>query len=363
MIDVRLKRRVQPITSPIANLLLIIISMLCALILCAIPISLVGENPLRAYASMVIGAFGSLESITAIIRRATPLLLTGLGTTVAFRSGQWNIGGEGQLYLGALGATLVGLYLKGLPPWLHVALALISAVLFGGIWAAIAGILKAKKGINEIIVTLMLSYIAALMIQYLTKGPLQGATAYMPQTDRIAISARLPLIIPFYRVHAGTILALILSIVVDFLLWRTPTGYEIRAAGFSFTAARYGGIQVTRNIVLAMAISGGLSGLGGASEVLGYHYRLFYGLSPGYGWTGIIVALLGRLNPFGVIASSFLFSSLIVGANSMQLVVKIPAAIASIIQGVIVLFVLGMEILLEYRIVFNYSFQGDESNA
>jgi simple sugar transport system permease protein len=299
---------------------------------------------------MFTGAFGSLDALADTLMRATPLLLTALGTTVAFKGGQWNIGGEGQIYFGALGATLTALAFSGLPLWLHLPLCVVGGFLGGALWALPAGLLKAGRGVSEIITTLMLNYVAVFLIGYLVNGPLQGASDFMPQTATIPETARLPLLSDGARLHAGAVLALLLVIAVYFLLQRTTLGYNFRAVGENARASRYGGIRVPLVIVLVMAISGGLSGLAGANEVLGYHYRLFDGISPGYGFTGIIVALLGRLNPFGALASSVLFSGLIVGANEMQRVVGVPTAIAGIIQATIVLFVLGAEILVEYRI-------------
>jgi simple sugar transport system permease protein len=339
------------LTSPLASALLVAGPMLLALLLCAVLVRLSGAAPLQAYGAMLVGAFGSLDSIADVLLRATPLLLTGLGTAVAFRGGQWNIGGEGQIYFGALGATLVGLALRGLPLWIHLPLTVVGAFLGGALWALPAALLKAWRGVSEIITTLMLNYIAVFLIGYLVKGPLQGPSEFMPQSAVIPEAARLPLLFSGWRLHGGVILALALVFAVYFLLRKTSLGYEFRAVGENAKAARYGGIRVPLVIILIMSISGGLSGLAGANEVLGFHYRLFEGLSPGYGFTGIIVALLGRLNPFGVLAASVLFSGLIVGANEMQRMVGIPTAIAGIIQAVIVLFVLGAEILVDYRVV------------
>ena len=350
MLTVRLKRRSQPLTSPLAKGLLIVGPMVLALLVCAVPVMLSGANPWYAYRVMFAGAFGSLDGIADVVMRATPLLLTALGTTVAFKGGQWNIGGDGQIYFGALGATLTGLAFQGLPLWLHLPLAIAGGFLGGALWALPAALLKAGRGVSEIITTLMLNYIAVFFISYLVKGPLQGPSEFMPQSATIPVTARLPLIFEGFRLHGGTVVALLLVVAVYFLLQRTSLGYNFRAVGENPKASRYGGIRVSLVIILIMSISGGLSGLAGANEVLGYHYRLFDGISPGYGFTGIIVALLGRLNPFGVLASSVLFSGLIVGANEMQRVVGVPTAIAGIIQATIVLFVLGAEMLVDYRI-------------
>jgi ABC-type uncharacterized transport system permease subunit len=355
MLTFRLKKRPYPIASPIASLGVVFASVAAALVVCAFVVTLAGANPLQAYWAILVGAFGSISGLVNVLMKATPLLLTGLGTSVAFRSGQWNIGGDGQIYIGALGATLIGLASDGLPQWLLLPLALLGGFVAGGLWAMIPALLKAYREVNEIISTLMLTYTAIFIIQYLVDGPLQGSSAFMPQTDMVAEAARLPLLVPPYRLHGGTVMAILMAAAVYILLWRSSFGYELRAAGYSPDAARYGGIKVVRNIVMAMVISGGLSGLAGVNEVLGFHYRLFDGISPGYGFTGIIVALLGRLNPMGLAVSSILFSGLIVGANNMQSVVGVPTAIAGIIQGVVVLFVLGTELLLEYRLAVSFS--------
>lgn len=355
MITVKLRKRSRPLSSPAASLGLVLVSLAVALVVSAIPIVLSDVNPLSAYGAMLRGAFGSAPAVVDVIMRATPLLLTGLGTCVAFRTGQWNIGGDGQIYMGALGATIVGLAFKDFPAWLLLPLALVAGLVGGGLWALLPGLLKARRGVSEIISTLMLSYVATLIIEYLVTGPLQGSSSYMPQTNMVAEAARLPLLIPPYRAHWGSILAIAVAVLVYVLLWRSAFGYELRAAGFSASAARYGGIKVVRNVVWAMLISGALSGLAGANEVLGFHHRLFVGLSPSYGFTGITVALLGRLHPVGAVFSSILFSGLIVGASRMQSATGVPAAIAGIIQAVVILFVLGTELLLDYRPVLSFT--------
>ncbi|MGZ9275335.1 MAG: ABC transporter permease, partial [Nitrospira sp.] len=231
MVTFRLKRRSQPLTSPLASFLLVIGPMALALLVCALLVRLDGADPIQAYKALFKGAFGSLDSVIDVIIRATPLLLTGLGTAVAFKGGQWNIGGEGQIYLGALGGTLVGVAFQGLPLWIHLPLALLGAFLGGALWALIPALLKAWRGMSEIISTLMLNYIAAFLIRYLVKGPLQGASEFMPQTAVIPASAHLPLLLPPWRLHGGTVLALLLAVAVFFLLQRTSLGYDFRAVG------------------------------------------------------------------------------------------------------------------------------------
>jgi len=344
-----LKKRPQPLASPLASLGIMVASVVAAFIVCAGIIALAGANPWEAYVAIVVGAFGSTNGIGNVVMKSTPILLTGLGTTVAFRSGQWNIGGDGQIYMGALGGTVVGLMLGPSLGRLALPIAIFAAFLAGAVWVLVPAVLKAYRDVSEIISTLMLSYVATFIIQYLVDGPLQGSSSYMPQTNAVAEGARLPILLAQYRLHAGTVIALVATVLIYVLLWRTPFGYELRAIGQSRKAAHYGGIPVKRNIILVMLISGGLSGLAGANEVLGYHYRLFDGISPGYGFTGITVSLLGRLNPIGTTVASVLFSSLLVGANNMRSAVGVPTAVAGIIQGVVVLFALGTQVFLEYE--------------
>ncbi len=342
------EKREQPLTSLPASLALIIVSVVMALLVGAAAIALTGVSPLTAYQALFYGAYGRLYGLIDTLVKATPLLLAGLGVTVAFRAGIWNIGAEGQLYMGALFATWAGLNLGELPASLLLPLAILAGFISGGLWGLIPGILKAALEVNEVIISLMLNYIAIYFVSYLVHGPMEEVGGFMPQTPRVAPGAQLPLLIPPTRLHAGIILALVLAVVIHFVLWRTTFGYRLRAIGANPRAARYGGIKIGRNIALTMFISGGLAGLAGANEVLGIHYRLLDGISPGYGFTAIVVALLGKLHPLGVVAAALLFASLSVGADMMQRMVRIPIALAHVIQALVVLFVLGTEILLEY---------------
>lgn len=308
-------------------------------------ILLAGASPLVAYKALIDGAFGSLYSLSETLVRAHPLLLAGLGVTIAIRCGVWNIGAEGQLYLGALMATWLGITLTTWPPALLIPLAIVASFLAGGFWAMIPGVLKAKRGVSEIINTIMMNYVAIFGVSYLVTGPLQEARRVLPQSPPIAEVAQLPIIVSGTRLHMGVILALISAVAVYIILWKTTLGYEIRAVGSNPEAARYGGISVGRKVVTAMTISGGLAGLAGMGEILGIHHRLISAFSPGYGYTAIAVALLGRLHPLGVVLAAILFGILEVGSGTIQRTAGVPVQVLYIIQGLVILFLLLGEFL------------------
>jgi simple sugar transport system permease protein len=270
---------------------------------------------------------------------------------IAFKAQVWNIGGEGQIYVGAMAATWVGINFAGLPTWLHLPLTILAGGIGGSLWALIPAILRVFLNVNEVITTLMFNYIGIFIVSWAVHGPMKEPGGFMPQTARIAETAILPPVIPATRLHAGVLLALIAAVAVYFLLYHTTIGYNIRAVGENPQGAKFGGIRVGGTLITAMLMSGFLCGLAGTNEVLGSHYRLLDGISPGYGFTAIVVALLGRLNPFGVIAAAYLFSSLFIGATQMQRTVQIPLALSNVIQAIIVLTVLGTERLLNYDIV------------
>jgi simple sugar transport system permease protein len=273
----------------------------------------------------------------------TPLLLTGLAVLVAFRCGIWNIGAEGQLYIGALGAALAGILSDSLPTLIHLPLVMAAGFVFGAAYGALPGLMRAYRGANEIITTIMLNYVAIFIVSYLVTGPMRdpGLLLPQPQSPNIADAARLSRIISGTRAHSGIFIALVAAFVIFLLLWKTVTGYRIRAVGENSDAARFGGINVPRNIVLAMAISGGLAGLAGMVEVAGVRGYLIDNLSPGYGYTAIAVALLGGLHPAGVTLAAFFFAALLAGADGLQRSVGVPTATVLIIQGLVLVFVIG----------------------
>ena len=323
-------------------------AILLALALVGALIALMGVSPLRAYEAMWRGAFGTRNGLGETLVRTTPLLLCGLAVTVAFRCGMWNIGAEGQLYFGALGATLAGVFLPPMPAPIHLLLVMLTGFAFGAFYGAIPGLARAYRGANEIVSTIMLNYIAIYLVSFLVNGPLRDANLLLPQPQSfpVALTARLPRILAGTRAHGGIFIGLLAAVGVYILLWKAVPGFRIRIVGQNPKAARFGGINVKRYIVLAMAISGGLAGLAGMVEVAGVRGYLIPDLSPGYGYTGIAVALLGGLHPAGVTLAAFFFGSLMVGADGLQRSVGVPTATVLIIQGLVLVFVLGRRVLL-----------------
>ncbi len=308
---------------------------------------LVRVNPIEAYTALIRGSFGSLYGIGETLVQATPLLLAGLGIAIAFRGGMWNIGAEGQLLLGAIGATIAGLYLPEMPAIIRLLLVMLAGIALGALWGAVPGYLRARWGVNEIVTTIMMNYLAIFLLSYLVNGPMKDMSRVppQPQTARFPPSALLPKILPPTRTHAGILIALMATAAVWVVLRRTSLGYEIKAAGSNPAAAQYGGIRTVFTGTLAMVLSSALAGLAGMSEVSGIHHRLLEGISPGYGYIAIAVALFGRLDPVGVVLSSLFFGALLVGAEAMQRAVGVPVATVYLLQGLVLIFVLARRLL------------------
>jgi len=273
------------------------------------------------------------------LTKATPILFTGLAVAIAFRCGLFSIGAEGQLYIGALGATSVALAFPDLPVWLLLPAAVVSGFLFGAAWGAIPGYLKAWRQTNEIITTIMMNFIAFWFVSYLVHGPLREPNSMYSYTAEVPNASRLPVLFPGTQLHGGFLLALLLVVITDVLINHTSFGFQMRAVGASPEAAHYAGMNTKRNTVVVMALSGGIAGLAGVSEVLGIQFRLSDFLSPGYGFDGIAVALLGGNTPWGVLLASLFFGLLRSGATVMQRRIGVPAATVLIIQGLAVFFV------------------------
>lgn len=314
------------------------------LLIGAVLIGLTGANPWEAYAALLDGALGGRRQIVETLLKIGPLLIMGLGLTVAFRCRVWNIGGEGQYFMGALGAVLVGLWLQGsASAWVLIPLMLVAGVIGGALWAGLAALLKLRFGISEIISTIMLNFIAEYTILYLARQPLKDPDSFLPQSMQLVGPARMPTV--YNRVHIGVVIALVLVPLVYILLWRTPLGFKVRAIGSSQTVAHYAGMNVVAGVAFALMFSGALAGLTGAIEVSALHSRLKDGISGGYGFTGILVALLGRLHPVGVLLAAVFFGILTVGVQSMHSIYGLPIALAQVLQGVIVLCVLVADAL------------------
>jgi simple sugar transport system permease protein len=316
-------------------------------------IAVAGVNPIEAYRAFLYGAFGNRVNVGNVLSVATPLILAGLGVAFAARSSLFNIGAEGQLYFGAVFATWVALRLSSLPTFLLLPLILLMGFVGGGLWGLIPGLLKAKFSVNEVVVTVMFSEIAIQIVSWLTRGPMEDPQSRgIPQTAALPGAGRLPLLMKGTRLHAGLLVALVAAVVVYIVLRKTAFGYRVRAVGFNATAARYAGMRVASTISLAMLISGGLAGIAGAIEVAGVHYRLMDGISPGYGFTAIVVSLLGKRHPVGVVIAAILFSALESGVAAMQRRVAVPIHLARVIEALTILLVIGGNYLGTYGLVF-----------
>lgn len=346
--------RLERVSTPslAAQVLVPIGSIVAALVAGALIIFLAGENPLTVYKEMMTGAFGSRYRLSETVVKMTPLLLTGLGVSVAFRMQLWNIGAEGQFYVGAIFVTWVALF--GLPnagSWVVIPAMIVAGMLGGALWAAIPGVLRGYLGVNETITSLMLNYVAILFSEWLVHGPWKNRVGYgFPGTEVFAPATFLP-IWGTTRVHLGLGFGLAAAVILYIVFRRTRWGYEIAVAGASERVARYAGMATARNIVVVMVFSGALAGLAGMAEIAGIGHSLQRGLSPGYGYTAIIVAWLGRLHPFGIIVVAFLLAALLVGGEQLQLSLGLSSAIAPMLQGTILFFLLGGDLLTRYRLV------------
>lgn len=341
MITTNKFNRLLPIISPI-------IAIAFALLAGAILILFAGANPIIAYTTLFQESLSTYFGFGNTLTKMTPLLFTSLGVLVALRAGQFNIGGEGQIYLGALGSSLIGLFIQEIPAFIHIPLALFFGFIFGAVWGLIPGYLKAIKGVNEVITSLLLNYTAINLISYLVQNPLKAPAAPSPYSSLIAKTAQLPIILSGSLAHAGIFLALITAVIIWFLLNKSPLGYQINAVGFNPIAACYAKISVEETIMLVMSLAGGLAGLAGACEVMGLKYRLFEQVSPGYGFDAIAIAFLSRGNVLGIVLTSLFFAALRSGANVMQRSAGVPSTIVYAIQGLTILFI-AIALALENR--------------
>jgi simple sugar transport system permease protein len=320
-----------------------LLAVFTALLLGAVVIAGTGGDVFSAYRGLWEGSFGRPQAISDTFVYATPLIFGGLAVALAFKAGLFNIGVEGQIGVGSLASVFVGYAVRDVPFPLHLVLALLAGILGGALWGAIPGFLKARTGAHEVIVTIMLNYIAIQMTSFLVSGVMKDPNPLIAnaQTPKILLSARLPPLLPdaAYRVHWGFLIAILAAVGIWWLLYKSTLGFEIRTVGANPQAARYAGIFVGRTMVVAMAISGGLAGLGGALEVVGLNFYHTAGFSVGYGFDSIAVALLGRADPFGVIPAAALFGGLAAGASRMQFLSQIPIDIIKLIQALVLIFV------------------------
>ncbi len=327
----------------IYSLIVPLLAVLTALILGAVIIALTGGDVAKAYQGLWEGSFGRPRSISDTLVRTTPYIFGGLAVALAFKGGLFNIGVEGQITIGSLATAFVGYAVTGVPFPLHLILAVLVGFLAGAFWGAIPGFLKAVAGAHEVIVTIMLNYVAINLANWLLGGPMKdkNPAVAIAQTAPILPSARLPSLLgdPQYRVHWGVVVALVAAVAVWWLLQKSTLGFEIRTVGANPNAARYAGILVGRTTVILMALSGGLAGLAGALDVVGLNFYYAAAFTAGYGFDSIAVALLGRSDPFGVVPSALLFGALAAGSARMQFLSQIPIDIIHVVQAMVLIFV------------------------
>ena len=312
-----------------------------ALIIGGILISFAGINPWDAIPYLVKGSFGNRYGFGETLTRFVPLLFCSLSFAIAHKSGFFNVGAEGQLLMGAVGAVLVGAYIDGLNPILHVFLCILAGIIFGAVWAGIAGFLKIYLGSDELINTMMLNYVAILLVDFLIHGPIKPPESYLYVSETILPSAKLPIILSRTPLHFGFIISLLVTAGVFYLVYRTPIGYQMRTVGANKRAASYAGINIIWATVVALLTTGGLAGMGGAMELMGTQFKIVNGFSAGYGYDGIGVAVMGRYHPIGIILATLLFAVIRVGIGAMQRGAGVPFPLLNVIQGLIIVFVIA----------------------
>lgn len=321
-----------------------IFSVIMAFLVSGVIILIQGINPIDAFSAIIRGAFGNIGSIANTCVRATPLLIGALGMTLGIRGGIFNVGAEGQLYIGAAAATTVGLLPLPVPSWLHITLSLIAGILGGSLFAVLPAFLKAYRGISEIVVTIMLNFVGIYFVSYLIHEPnlIGKADASYAQSRDILPSAALPVLIKGTSLHFGIIIAVVLALILFSVLKYSRFGYRTRMVGANPEAAHYVGVNVKRSIFTTFLMVGGFSGLMGAVEILGFKHSIFDYFSGGLGYDTVAVSLLGGVNPLGVIVSAFFFGSLRAGGNLMQQTVGVSTYMVQVIQALVVLFIVGI---------------------
>lgn len=333
--------------STIRSIYKAIISIMLTFAVTSILFLITGANPLLAYGYIFYGAFGDLNLTIETLVRTTPIILVSLGLAISFKCKVWNIGAEGQLYMGAMMGTIAAVYLGN--TFFTLAIAIIAAIIGGMAWAAVPALMKTKLGINEVITTFLMNYVAINFVLWLLSFPFRSSDSLFPESASLPVAARLPMLLPPSRLHLGILIALLVVLpIVYFLMIKTTFGYKLKAVGENPEAAKYGGINVNKTIFLALILSGALAGLAGYFEVAGIQYRMRASLSPGYGYTGIVVALLGANNPIGVALSSIFLAAIYNGSSTMSRALNQPQGVVDFIQGVLVIFVLGSEYIMRY---------------
>ena len=329
-----------------------ILSALVALALASIPLAFAGADISTAYAEMIKGVFGSRFAFSEMLTRATPLIFTGLAAALAFRAKLWNIGAEGQLYLGAMAAVAIGSGAVDAPAFILVPLIVVFGAAAGAAGMAVPTVLKTRFGADEVVTTLLLNFVILIFVQMMLEGALKDPMSLgWPQSSPILDQGMLPQLMDRMRIHSGLIIALVAAGIAQFMLARSVWGFRLRAVGENAAAARHAGIKVNRSLMSVAIVSGGLAGLAGVSEVAGLKGYLTADLSPGFGYTGIVVAMLAGLSPVGVVVSALFIASVFVGADSMSRAMGVSSYLADLVVSMSLLCVLIGGFFARFRIV------------
>lgn len=329
---------------------LVLMALLITFLLTAGPIVLAGADPISAYAEFLVVPLTSRFSILEVLVTATPLLFTGTAVALAFRGGYWNIGAEGQLLVGAIMAAAIG-QVAGLPQVFAIPLMIVGGAIGGAMWALGPALLRVRFGIDEVVTTLLLNPVALLLVNALLHGPWRDPVSGFPESPRIVEAAEFPQLLDRSRLHLGFLVAIVVVVAVGYVVGRTPAGLRLRAVGLSPHGARFAGIDVGRTLLLTALASGAIAGIAGVGEVAGIQYRLTSGVSPGYGYTGIVVATLGALSMPGVALAALLLGDLAVGASSAGRALGIPSQLGAVVQATLLLVTIALLAIRRNRLV------------
>ena len=332
------------------QMLIPISAILVTLLLSAIPIKMAGGELWLSYSSLFKGALGTRYNFLETCVKASPLILTGLAVAFAFRAKFWNIGAEGQLMAGAIAAAAIGINVSGVPRPVLLAMIITAGFVAGGAWAIVPAFMKMKLKVDDVVSSLLLNYVMMHFMGFLLFGPMQQPGSSWPRSSPITELARYPVLITRSRFHLGIVISIIAVLIIWFINSKSLFGYQSRAVGVNARASFFGGIDNTKVVMVTALISGGLAGLAGVGEVCGLHFNLLMDISPGFGYSGITIAMLGRLHPVGTALAAFFFSVIIVGAQSMSRITGVPTFIADVIQGMALLIMLVALLLTEYRV-------------
>ena len=319
-----------------------LIAILLAFLVGGIIIAFIGKSPLEAYAFLFKGVFGSKSAIATTLVKATPLIFTGLAATFAYRCGVFNLGAEGQFIMGSIASITVATMLPkvvALPAPVVFIISIIAGIVFGGIWGALPGVLKVWRGLNELIVTILLNYVATLFMSYLVNGPMMEGN--IPQTGAVGDQLKIPLLSNTMRLHYVFFVSLLVALIVYYFLFQTSKGLQLRSVGLNKTASKVYGINANKFVLISFIISGAIAGLGGSIEVHGYSFRLMPGYGEGFGFDGVAIALIGQLHPIGTVIAACFYAALRTGANMMQVASGIPTSVVAIVQGLVIIFVIA----------------------